>query len=309
MVKDTHASHAISLAGNKSEYNAHAINILSDLHILAYILKGTIPEYENMSVFEIISTIDGTPEIQSIPVHVREVLNGDKNDDVVPNEGTTRFDIRFHVYIPFKGEKVKLLINLEAQQDFNPHYDLVTRSIYYGARMISSQHGTEFINDNYNDIKNIYSIWICTDVPNYAKNTITQYKIHQEKVLGDFKRKHRYDILNIVFLCLGDTTQEDLPQYLNMLTVALGNHIDVEEKKRRLKNEFEIPMTIEFEREINEMCNLADAIERQGIEQGIEQGIIAMVETLRELDQSDERIAEKLKEKFNLKENEIKKYL
>ncbi|OUP84952.1 hypothetical protein B5F07_06840 [Lachnoclostridium sp. An169] len=40
--------------------------------------------------------------------------------------------------------QIKLIINVEAQKDFHPGYSLMTRGIFYGARMISAQKGTEF---------------------------------------------------------------------------------------------------------------------------------------------------------------------
>lgn len=46
-----------------------------------------------------------------------------------------------------------------------------------------------------------------------------------------------------------------------------------EEKKQRLNDEFEIAMTVEFESEVQEMCNLSKALVEQGIKQGIKQGI------------------------------------
>lgn len=39
---------------------------------------------------------------------------------------------------------------------------LTRRGIYYAARLITSQKGTVFKNDDYNAIKKVYSIWICT---------------------------------------------------------------------------------------------------------------------------------------------------
>ena len=130
MKKQTHISNAISMAKDKSAYNEHAINVLKNLHILATIMQGVIPECKEMSISEIIDTIEAPPKVRNIPVHPGEVIVGDRNEDVVPNEGTTIFDIRFHAHIPRVDGGVKILINVEAQQNFTPGYDLVTRSIY-----------------------------------------------------------------------------------------------------------------------------------------------------------------------------------
>ena len=103
MKKQTHISNAISIAKDKSAYNEHAINVLKNLHILATIMQGVIPECKEMSISEIIDTIEAPPEVRNIPVHPGEVIVGDRNEDVVPNEGTTIFDIRFHAHISTGG--------------------------------------------------------------------------------------------------------------------------------------------------------------------------------------------------------------
>ena len=139
--------------------------------------------------------------------------------------------------------------------------------------MIFSQRGKEFTGNNYNDIKKVYSIWICANSPNYAKNTVTGYKLMQEKIFGDFQASPRYDILDVIFVCLGDPNDKEIPDFLSMLSSTLNDHIPSIQKKKILQDNFGIPMTRELEKEVDEMCTLADAIEERGIEKGIEKGI------------------------------------
>ena len=47
------------------------------------------------------------------------------------HEGTVYFDIRFTIVTPGE-ERIKLIINIEAQKSYYPGYDLVTRGVYYG---------------------------------------------------------------------------------------------------------------------------------------------------------------------------------
>lgn len=61
-------------------------------------------------------------------------------------------------------------MNVEAQKDYHPGYDLVTRGIFYVARMISAQMDVEFTADDYDGIKKVYSI-------------------QPEKIYGDFQGK------------------------------------------------------------------------------------------------------------------------
>ena len=230
----TQIANALETAKNKTTYDEYVLRILSNKYILANLIQGTISECKQMSISQILETFKEKPEIKQISVHPNEsseIIIGVQNEDKVPNEGTTTFDIRFHLYLSNKSQPIKLIINVEAQKNYYPGYDLVTRGIYYGARLISAQRETEFTNSEYDKIKKVYSLWICTDTPNYAKNTITEYKIKQEKVYGDFQGKARYDILNVTFICLGDPTTEETPRFLSMLSTVLNNKITVDEKK------------------------------------------------------------------------------
>lgn len=166
------------------------------------------------------------------------------------------------------SSNIKILINLETQRKYHPGYDLVTRGIYYAARMISTQHNTEFHDDDYDNIKKVYSIWICTNTPKYAQNTITEYKIQQEKIFGNFQGKARYDILNVTFICLGDWKKEDTPTVLSMLSILLSDRIKPADKMKTLEDNYKIPMTRELRKEIQKMCNLSEEIEERGIEKG-----------------------------------------
>ena len=78
-----------------------------------------------------------------------EGLNTEDKDD---DEGTIKYDIRFIARIPKQDENIRIIINVEAQKNFYPGYPILSRGVYYGARMISSQNGVEFIQPYYGDI-------------------------------------------------------------------------------------------------------------------------------------------------------------
>ena len=73
-----------------------------------------------------------------------EKIRGEVQEDAVPDEGEIYYDIRFSAYLETRKERIRLLINVEAQKAFYPGYSLTTRGIFYGARMISAQKGIEF---------------------------------------------------------------------------------------------------------------------------------------------------------------------
>lgn len=66
-------------------------------------------------------------------------------------------DIRFSVYYVRQKLRIKMIINVEAQKEFRSGYSITTRGVFYGARMISAQKGTEFTGKDYDNIRKVYS--------------------------------------------------------------------------------------------------------------------------------------------------------
>lgn len=121
MNAQTPLANILDKANDKSTYNEYAIKILSNPYILAYIMQGTVHECQGMTISEIVSTIDGKPEIRSIAIHPDEIMDeitGTKNEDIVSGEGRTFYDIRFHAYIPNHQTSIKILLNVEAQKKY-----------------------------------------------------------------------------------------------------------------------------------------------------------------------------------------------
>ena len=166
MIVDNMLSETISLTEAKARLDNSCKKILANKIILAWIMKHSMDEYRDYDVVDIAEHyIEGTPEIASIAVHqddtVTELITGISTENSSIREGTVTFDIRFVAIHPVSGELYKLIINLEAQNNFYPGYPLTKRGIYYGSRMISAQYGTEFQNMDYDKLKKVYSIWIC----------------------------------------------------------------------------------------------------------------------------------------------------
>lgn len=149
-------------------------------------------------------------------------------DFEIYGEGEITYDVRFYAITPDE-KRIKLLINIEAQKDYHPGYDLVTRGIFYTARMISAQLDTEFTADDYDGIKKVYSIWICMNTPKYAQNTITEYSIKPTKNYGDFQGNARYDLLSVITICLGNGEGEN--KLLGMLSTLLSPELKPDQKE------------------------------------------------------------------------------
>lgn len=279
MGRNTHISEALEIADAKAKYDAEVKKILSDRDILAWILKYTTKEFLPFTIDQIKDCIEGEPEISSVPVSPGRRpgrITGINTEDNVPKEGLVTYDIRFTVLTPGK-ERIKLIVNLEAQKKFYPGYDVVTRCIFYLARQLSAQMDTEFTADNYDDIKKVYSIWICMDSPKKAANTITKYDIQQTPIAGNFQGTARYDLMAGIMVCLGREIHQEKGSLLQLLGTLLSDGLTAAEKEEILERDYGIETSLPAKEVLNTMCNLSDLIEEKaeakGLEKGIEKGM------------------------------------
>lgn len=269
-------------AGPESEYDANAKALLGEKIILAHILSGCVAEFMGRKPEELVSFIEGEPEIGIRPVdpgesnspHVKSV----NSEDIVPYEGTVNYDLRFYVRMPDGNGTAGIIIDLEAQRSFRPGYDLVTRGIYYSARMLSSQMGIEFTGTNYNNIKKVYSIWICMQVPEKMENTITEIKLEQNNVLGSQQEIGRYDLMRTVFIGLSKEPAEKKDEYYlhRLLETLFSPNLSMERRGEILAGEYQIPLTQDAERRMRFMSNLGEGIREEALEEGMEQGVERM---------------------------------
>ena len=267
----------LDLAQAKIQYDEQCKKVLGDKNVLSWILQRTVREYAGMNREEIMKCIEGEPEIGSRRVNPGETnasqITGMANEDKVNEEGTIFYDIRFFAWIPKSREKIRLIINVEAQKKYHTGYSLTTRGVFYGARMISAQLGTEFETPEYDKIKKVYSIWICMNAPQYIGNAISEYKLEKTDLIpGIPDRRKEYDKLSVVMVCL-NTKKETEDQLLGMLQTLFNTELAEKEKKERLEQEYEIQMENGFGKELSLMCNLSDTVEERGIQKGIEKGI------------------------------------
>ncbi len=146
-------------------YDASAKQLLSYRYALAWILKGYIPEFAEYEIEDIANVyIESEPEVSQTVVHQNERIQGQNTEDSTLDEGTVFFDIRFSAYAPKQGENIRVIIDVEAQNNANPGYDLWKRAEYYCARLISAQKGTVFTKSEYSKIQKVYSIWLLPNV-------------------------------------------------------------------------------------------------------------------------------------------------
>ena len=158
--------------------------------------------------------------------------------------------------------------------------------------MVSEQYGTVFTNEHYEKLEKVYSIWICPDPAKKRKNGIFKYHTVEDIIYGEsYTKEENYDLMEVVVLNLGDADKSSDLEILDLLNVLFSAAITPEEKKQRLNDEFEIAMTVEFESEVQEMCNLSEALVELGIEQGVKRGIEQGIEQGKELGREERNIS------------------
>ena len=287
MDEETTIAQGLHVTDDSAGYDAACKRVLSEKAILARIMKACLEEYKDCDVNEIAEKyIEGQPQVSAVPVLPDEdstIISGMDTEDKSVHEGTVTYDIRFRAIVPGSEERIALIINVEAQNDFYPGYPIIKRGIYYCCRMISSQYGREFTGPHYEKIKKVYSIWICMKPPKSRANTITRYRLVEEHLIGEATEPVRnYDLLSIIMLCLGGPDGENYDGVLRMLDVLLSNETSEAEKRKILQDDYDIQMTQTMEREVSVMCNLSKGVLEKGRAEGVAENTLTSIKNLME---------------------------
>ncbi len=185
---------AVKATDTRAQYDTSAKRLLGQKSILSHILVKTVDEFKGMNPKDVVSYIEGTPYISAVPIEPglanivtetggqRIVGFNAENEEV--NEGLVRFDIIF--YVRMKDGLSQIIINVEAQKDEPIGYQIINRAIFYVSRLISSQKERDFAHSDYDDIKRVYSIWICM---NMQENSMCHIYLTKEDIIGN-----EYDI-------------------------------------------------------------------------------------------------------------------
>ena len=277
---ETEITKAIDATGDKAQYDNCVKRILAQKIILAHILVRTVNEFKGMNPKDVVKYIEGEPIIGVVPIDPgltnaeRMDENGQRivglnteNSEI--NEGLIRFDILF--YVRKRNGLSKIIINIEAQKSEPTKYKILNRAIYYVSRLISSQKERDFVNSNYDDIKQVFTIWICMNMGN---NSLSHFHLTKEDVIESYDWKGDLDLINIVMIGITNKIPKHDKKYElhRLIATLLSSELGKREKLTILEDEYNIPTTEDFREEVSVMCNLSEGIEEKGIEKGIEKG-------------------------------------
>ena len=296
---NTEIANAVNAAGDKAQYDTHVKRLLAQKSILAHILVKTVDEFKGMKPEDVVKYIEGEPSISVVPVEpglanmektdaTGQRIVGLNTENAEINEGLVRFDIIFYVRMPSivgrKNGLSQIIVNIEAQKDEPTEYKILNRAIFYVSRLISSQKERDFVNTNYDDIKQVFSIWICM---NMDDNSLSHIHLTKDEMLKPCNWKGNLDLLNIVLIGITNEIPEHDEKYEmhRLIGALLSSELKEQEKLDIIEHEYNIPTSQEFREDVRIMCNLSTGIEERATEKTSEKFILNMYKKGYTLDQ------------------------
>lgn len=267
----TEIANAVNTADADAQYDEKAKRLLSNKIILAHILVKTIDEFQGMAPGDAVPFIEGRPMISTVPVepgltNVTTEKDGKRivglnTENTEIHEGLVRFDIIF--YVRMKDGLSQVIVNLEAQKDEPKSYHILNRAIFYVSRLISSQKERDFVKTNYNDIKRVFSIWVCM---NMDENCMDYVHLTNSSLLGSHPWKGRLDLLNIVLIGIDNKLpmQEEKYELHRLLSTLLSIDLSADEKLKIMEKEYDILIDDKMREDVSAMCNLSQGIFEKG---------------------------------------------
>ena len=290
---NTEIANAVNAAGDKAQYDTHVKRLLAQKSILAHILVKTVDEFKGMKPEDVVKYIEGEPSISIVPVEpglanmektdaAGQRIIGLNTENAEINEGLVRFDIIF--YVRMKNGLSQIIVNIEAQKDEPTEYKILNRAIFYVSRLISSQKERDFVNTNYDDIKQVFSIWICM---NMDDNSLSHIHLTKDELLKPCNWKGNLDLLNIMLIGITNEIPEHDEKYemLRLIGALLSSELKEQEKLDIIEHEYNIPISQEFREDVRIMCNLSTGIEERATEKTSEKFILNMYKKGYTLDQ------------------------
>ena len=315
---DTEIKNAVSMADQDAQYDDKAKRLLGNKIILAHILVKTVDEFRGMNPKDVVSYIEGEPFISVVPVepgltNIEKIPSNDSKlskdssengqrivgmntENAEINEGLVRFDIIF--YVRMKDGISQVIVNVEAQKDEPSGYHILNRAVFYVSRLVSSQKERDFVKTNYNDIKRVFSIWVCM---NMDENSMDYVHLTDDKLLGSYPWKGGLDLLNIVLIGIANELPEHDDKYElhRLLSTLLSMELSVDEKLGIMEKEYSIAVDDRIREDVSAMCNLS---------QGIRDNTLAeVIMTMHEKGYTSVQIAEIVKKTIEEVEAVIKK--
>ena len=261
IIKDTLSQHKIMLDQNCKLMISHE-------EMLSRIIKEFVEEAKHLSIEEIIKIVQDEHRFQRL-----------NNENTIPGYGTVRFDFFGCIDLPQLDHTIKrIYLNVEIQNDAYPKYSLITRGDAYLSRIQTTQWGKEYNDQNYDGMKKVYLIWILPQAAKKRDGQVSICKTDEEKQLEKVETYDKREQI-VIYLDKEHDTNKKYQEYDEVLTplVVFFNNILDYQGKIRIMKEYGFK---EIEKEVREVCDYANILEKEylnkgigiGVEKGIEQG-------------------------------------
>ena len=214
-------------------------------------------------------------------------MNEELKKTVRAVQGMEQYDESVKQVLAHKIILANILVNIEAQKDEPTSYYIQNRAVFYACRMVSSQKERDFTGMNYNDIKKVYTIWICM---NQKENSLNYLHLTNEKLMGKTAIEKAGDLIHIILLGLA----KNLPPYTeeNKLHRLLGalftNELTIDEKISIIESEYNIESESELRKDVRKVGGLGESL----IENAVEQREIKFIISMNEKGYTIEHIAD-----------------
>ena len=323
--------------GYDKKLDALAKKIIANRHFLGRILKEYVPEFRDIPYEDICDkyiepkiyigkvaverdlTNPSMDEADVAMDEASDTIDGIMNEDTTVTEATVTYDVLFKVKCPGKsGKYMEFYINIEAQADYYPGYPLEIRALYYASRRFASQLRHITRKTNYGALDKVYSIWLVMGdtVPQYAAGTVSYYHMTKEDLVGAFEQDADiYDKISTIMIRFDEKTDIEDP-YLKSLQTIFKKHTTKEEKRSAFESQG-IVIDDQLEGGMDDMCNYGSYVAtssrkeglKEGLKEGRKEGVNGTIEILRDMNVPERDIAEKIKAKYNLTDEEVDEYL
>ena len=199
-------------------------------------------------------------------------MNEELKKTVRAVQGMEQYDESVKQVLAHKIILANILVNIEAQKDEPSSYYIQNRAVFYACRMVSSQKERDFTGMNYNDIKKVYTIWICM---NQKENSLNYLHLTNEKLMEKTAIEKAGDLIHIILLGLA----KNLPPYTekNKLHRLLGalftNELTADEKISIIESEYNIEAKNELRKDVRKVSGLGESLVESAAEEAWEQGL------------------------------------
>lgn len=110
--------------------------------------------------------------------------------------------------------------------------------------------------------------------------------------------------MTAVMICLGRCQNGIEKDTIGLLSILLSSELNAQQKKEYLENDFGIPMTMQLEQEVKQMCNYSDGVEQKGIEKSsfltlcdlVKDNLLKPEDAAKQMDLTKEVFQEKMRE-------------